>query len=430
MRLFVVALLAALTTPICRAAPLTLEQATQRAETANPRVVAAKLDATAASERAAALSARRFGTIDLSGAYDNYESNRIVRPMASDLFVDPSQGFLQLPWDANQLHAGISLQVPLLDAGVIREGTRIARLTSESAGASASQTREEVRLAARTTYRNALTLTHAIRSAAAYNEALERDVQDAELRLRVGAWAKVDADKVRFALAGAQAELASLRGQLRTGEAFLAALMGEQRPEEGYSLEEIPEVPDGDAIAGGQRYDVDAVRLLFDAANRREHLAKKAFGPELVLYGLYQQHRAPSVDWMETHELSLMVKLPLFDGGARMAALREARSARAAAEERLRGKELEAASQLVDATSRCETARAQFEAGTAQRALGAEVARVEKLELDQGTGRIEDYLAAKASELRGETAYWQALYALQNANDYAAFVRGGESSHE
>ncbi len=430
MRLLVAAILTALTASIGVAAPLTLEDATRRAETANPRVVAAKLDAAAASDRAAALSARRFGSVDLSGAYNNYESSRILRPIASELFTDPAQGFMQLPWAQDQLHLGISLQVPLLDAGAIREGTRVARLTAESAGASAGQTREEARYAVRTTYRNALTLTHAIRAAAAYDEALERDMRDAELRLRVGAWAKVDADKVRFALAGARAELASMRGQLRTTEATLAALMGEERPDEGYTLEEIPEVPDSQAPGEGLRYDLDAARLLVDAADRRETLARKAFGPELVLYGLYQQHRGTDVDWQETHELSLLLKLPLFDGGARRAALREAKRARAAAEERMKGKALEVASQLVDATSRTETAFAQLEAGTAQRSLGAEVARVEKLKLDQGTGRIEDYLAAKVSELRGETAYWQALYALQNANDYAALVRGREISHE
>jgi outer membrane protein TolC len=159
-------------------------------------------------------------------------------------------------------------------------------------------------------------------------------------------------------------------------------------------------------------------------------MARKAFGPELVFYGLYQQHDAPSVDWMETHELSLIFRMPLFDFGSRRASLREAQSARAAVEEHLRGKELEAASQAVDALARCETARAQLDAGAAQRSLGAEVARVEKLRLDQGSGRVEDYLAAKVSELRGETAYWQALYALQNANDYAAFVRGREILHD
>jgi outer membrane protein TolC len=430
MRLHVAALVAVLAAPVCLAVPLTLEEATRNAETANPRVVAAKLNAAALAERAEALSARRFGSVDLSGVYNNYESSRLVRPISSELFADSAQGFLQLPWDADQMHLGISVQVPLLDAGAFRDGTRVARLTAESVGAAASHTREEAWLAVRTVYRNALTLTHALRAAEAYTEALEQGARDAALRLRVGAAAKVDADKVRFALAGVRAELVNVRGQLHATEATLAALMGEERPVEGYQLEEILKPPDSEVATVGVRYDLDAARLLVDAAGRRVTMARKAFGPELVFYGLYQQHDAPSVDWMETHELSLIFRMPLFDFGSRRASLREAQSARAAVEEHLRGKELEAASQAVDALARCETARAQLDAGAAQRSLGAEVARVEKLRLDQGSGRVEDYLAAKVSELRGETAYWQALYALQNANDYAAFVRGREILHD
>ena len=74
------------------------------------------------------------------------------------------------------------------------------------------------------------------------------------------------------------------------------------------------------------------------------------------------------------------------------------------------------------ARGRLEAARAQLAAGRAQRELGREVARVERLRLDQGTGKVEDYLSARSQELQGETAYWRALYALQGAEDYMEFV--------
>ena len=75
-------------------------------------------------------------------------------------------------------------------------------------------------------------------------------------------------------------------------------------------------------------------------------------------------------------------------------------------------------------------AQAQSEAGRAQRSLGAELARVERLKLEQGSGRVEDYLAARAQELAGETAYWQGLYALQTAVDYCDFVTGKGVNHD
>ena len=158
-------------------------------------------------------------------------------------------------------------------------------------------------------------------------------------------------------------------------------------------------------------------------------LARDAFGPRLSLEGNWLRNDAPSLDHaLDTHEFYVMLKVPLFDGLARVHALKEADINLQAARERARAKELEVSTQVADAEGRIEAARAQLAAGTAQRALGAEVARVEHLKLEQGTGKMEDYLAARAQQMQGETSYWQGLYALQNAVDYFDFVsaRGGQ----
>ncbi len=414
------------------ASHLTLEEATQRALAASPRVVTAQHDASAATQAASQARARRFGAIDLTGAYNHYESGRLVRPMAIELFKDPAGGFSQLPWDADQLHYGISWQIPLLAGGALSEGQRIARLGADSAASTAAFTRTEVRFAVRAAYRNALVLTHALAAAEAYVSALERDAADADLKAKLGTWARVDAEKVRFALAGAQAEREGLRAQRRSAKVSLAALMGDEPSAEGYALEDVPEErthvpgPVDPSPALTQRADLSAAQSQTQAAERREALAKKSFGPEVAVIGSWLSNRGLSLgESFPTHELSVVVRIPLFDGGARLAGLRQARAARAAADERLRGKRLEVAAQVRDAAARLDAAEAQLEAGKTQRALGSEVARVEKLKLDQGTGKIEDYLAAQAQRLRGETAYWQGLYGLQTAWDYFEFVTGG-----
>jgi len=58
------------------------------------------------------------------------------------------------------------------------------------------------------------------------------------------------------------------------------------------------------------------------------------------------------------------------------------------------------------------------------------VARVEHLKLEQGAGKMEDYLTARAQQMQGETAYWQGLYALQSAADYVEFVSAQGGQHE
>jgi outer membrane protein TolC len=105
-------------------------------------------------------------------------------------------------------------------------------------------------------------------------------------------------------------------------------------------------------------------------------------------------------------------------------ALREAEAQEGVARERARARALEVGTQVLDARGRVEAARAALLASTSQRTLGAEVARVEKLKFDAGTGRIEDYLLALAQQFDAEAAAWQARYSLQTALDYLVLATG------
>ncbi len=192
----------------------------------------------------------------------------------------------------------------------------------------------------------------------------------------------------------------------------------------------MDEPGDGLAKALSMRADLGAVRDATLISESRKRLAIDSFGPRLALEGNVLWNRAPSVNGsLETHEVAVTLRLPLFDGLGRLHAVREAEANLAAASERERGKELEVSAQVVEAGGRLEAARAQLRAGEAQRDLGKEVARVERLRLDQGTGKVEDYLSARSQELLGETAYWRGLYALQTAEDNLEFVtaRRGET---
>src|SRR5581483_7879218 len=404
---------------------LTIGDAVRRAMEANPRVASSHLDASATRQRATSAGARRWGSVDAIASWNSYDANRLLLPISLSLFANPALGMQQLPWATEQMHYGVAVQLPILDAGKITESSRSARASAAGAEDSALQTEDDIALSVRTTFRNALALKHALAAADAHVAALDRDLQDADLRLGVGSWAPLDAEKVRFAAAGR----AGILAQLRATEALLGSLMGERVPEGGYVLAE--ESADEDPPSGATaRHDLLAAKKLADAASHRELQAKKEFGPEVGAAFLFQQHRASGIRAMDTHDFTLSIRLPLFDGGARLSALRDARDARLAAQERVRAKELEIAAQTADAEAKVEAARAQLEAGTAQRKLGSEVARVEKLKLDQGVGRIEDYLTARANELRGETAYWQALYAVRNARDYQDYVAGRRLAHE
>lgn len=423
---------------ISQAGALTLREAEDKALAANPKVQAARLDALAAGERTAQATSRHFGELDLVGSYANFESPRLVRPMSIDLFTNPQAGFSQLPWDTSQVHYGAAFHLPLLAAGTLQEGDRIARAAQAAAEQMAQFSREEIRTAVRAAYRNALLARHALAAAQGYLEALARDEADAQLKVRIGALAPVDAAKLTFALRGAEAQVAGLVAQGRTAQAALAALLGEALPAQGYELIELADEPSppnatGDAVqeALSGRLDLAAARQATLVSERKKVLAREAFGPRLSLEGNWLRNGGLSLDrTLDTHELYVVLKLPIFDGMARAHAVKEAELNLQAARERERAKELEVAAQVTDALGRVEAAQGHLAAGRAQRELGREVARVEHLKLEQGTGKVEDYLAARAQELAGETSYWAGLYAYQNAVDYLNFVSGREGAEQ
>jgi outer membrane protein len=410
--------------------PLTMKDAEVHAQAANPRLAASRLEAVAAGRREAQARDRHFGQIDAVASYNNYESPRLVRPISIDQFEIPALGLYQLPWDQNQTHYGFAFQLPLLAGGALHEGDRSASLARSAAEKTAEFTGDEIRTNVRAAYRNALLVRHALDAARQYAAALTKDEGDARLKVRLGASAPVDAAKLTYALRGAEAQVAELETQERTAQAYLAALMGEDPPAGGWDLADVAdervrmdEPGDGLAKALTMRADLGAVRDATRISESRKRLALASFGPRLALEGNVLWNRAPSVSGsLETHELAVTLRLPLFDGLGRLHAVREAEANLAAARERERGKELEVAAQVVEARGRLEAARAQLRAGEAQRDLGKEVARVERLRLDQGTGKVEDYLSARSQELLGETAYWRGLYALQTAEDTLDFV--------
>jgi len=421
------------------AQPLTLAEAEQKALAANPSLQAAKWEAVAAASRTGEAFGRHFGELDLVGTYNHFERDRIVVPIARQLFANPALGMSQLPWDRNQVHYGLTWQVPLLAAGGLHEGDRIARLSQSQSEHLALFTREEVLYNVRAAYRNALILRHTLEAVEAYRKALEKDEGDARLRVTLGAMAPVDAAKITFALRGAEAQVADAAAQYRTAEARLAALLGENPPAEGFQLEDLPGEPSAAAgppkdvieTALSERNDLKAAREAASIAERRKRLAREAFAPQLALQATYLRNDGPSLSHLlYTREWSLVMKVPLFMGGSRFHAIREADANFLAAKEREKAKEKDVAAQVVEASGRLDSARALYTAGLAQRDLGKETARVERLKMEQGTGTVEDYLAARAQELVGEASYWRGLYAYQSAVDYLSFVTGRGGEHE
>ncbi len=256
---------------------------------------------------------------------------------------------------------------------------------------------DQVRYNVRAAYRNALIARHALIAAQAYREALAKDEADAQAKLKIGAIAPVDAAKITYALPGAEAQVAQWAAEAETAQAYLAALLGEDLPAGGFELVDLPEKPpapptvaeESVSVALKTRNDLLAARATTPTATHKKRLAVKAFTPQLLLQASYLRNEAPSVEPLMTREWTLALKLALFTGLRRIHAVRAADAELLAAKERERAKELEVATQVREAQSRLEAAKALLQVGKAQRALGQEVARVEHLKREQGAGKVD-----------------------------------------
>ena len=413
-----------------RSAALTIDEAVARAAASNPTLRAARLEALAAQERVPQAYARHLGDADLVASASRYEGARLVRPITGPL--SPAT-IGSLPFDRDQLHYGAAWQIPLFAGGALVGGDRVARLAETAARDAAAYAGDEVRYNVRAAYRNALALRHALAAAEAYEQALARDEASARMKEETEAWASADRDKVSYALAAARSRRAALAAQQRSALRLLGALMGADGSPRDAELEDVtseptpPTQPTAGLLerARSARLDLAAARATTEGQRRRVGIARSGYWPQLAFVGNYLFNDAPSVGRpIQSYELTLQLRIPLFADVGRVSAVREAEAAAAAAAERERAKAVEVESQVVDATGRVEAARAALEAGKAQRRLGAEVARVEALKLETGAGKVEDYLTARAQEVDGETGYWQGLYALQSAIDYLELVSG------
>ena len=413
-----------------RAAPLGLAEAESRALATSPAARNARLEALAAHDRTIQAYARHLGEADLVVFASRYEGDRLVRPITGP--ITPAV-MASIPFDRDQVHYGATWQIPLFAGGALVRGDQAARLAERTAEDQAAHALAEVRYNVRAAYRNVLVAGHVLEGAIAYEEALAHDEETARLKVETEAWSTADAAKVSFALASARSRRAALAAQLRNAMALLAALMGEDGAP-AYELEDMaaePSAPaalsaeDLAAVASARRRDLAAAREATEAQSARATAVRAGFSPQLAFVGNYLWNEGRSLGRpLETYELTLQLRIPILSDVGRAFASREAAAAAAQAAERERAKALEVRSQVVEALGRVRSAGAALEAGKAQRALGAEVARVERLRLAAGTGKVEDYLTARAQELDGETGYWQALYALQSAYDYLALVTG------
>ena len=351
------------------------------------------------------------------------------------LTSDASLARYQEPWLVAPLHGFDPTQAPEFDRTLVRAnvlfsysvfdgGARTSRIRgAESGRGQAAFGQESARMdllaSVAAAYLDLLAAVDLLEAAAIQREALSAEEARVQQFLAEGKAARVDLLRVQAALSQARASEISLESGLEVARGRLSRLTG---------------VPDAEIRPG----DLAPVRMAqgspspswTDALDRARSGSPELRAAELRVVGAEAGVREARADWLPKLEAaggytdygslqgshtwewqgSLRVSFPLFTGGARNGALEKARAEERGAREALRRNELAIEQSVQEAVSAVVEARARREALERGVDQTAEVARIEALALDVGSGVQTDFLRAQADLYRARAALVQARH--------------------
>jgi outer membrane protein len=382
-------------------AGLTLPAAVERALERFPSVAAARAQQRQAQEGLAATEGARGPRGVINGSAIQYE-----KPVA----VTPIHGFSpgQLPdFDRTILQGQFSTSYTLWDGGAT--GARIAVASSQVNGAEAALGAAEQDLAERVAAAY-LTALGKARTLAAYDQrlaALEAELARARRLLDAGKAPQVEVIRAEANLANARSQRVSLAAALDNAERDLARLL--DVPVEETRAARLapaglkdPATPDREALARAAIERSPAVaqaRARLAMAEADVTLAESALRPELRAVANLNDWASSRGNAATEWNAGFQVTVPLFDGGTVRHRIAQAQAGRAAAAEQVRLAEAQVREAIDRAAAAAEEAQGRIESLARAADRYAEVARVQKLLLDNGAGTQTDYLAAEADLL-------------------------------
>ena len=392
---------------------LALTEAADRALATHPTIGAAHAREDEAKAGVGETEAARWPSLHLTAAATQYEE-----PMG----VAPIHGFTPdaiPPFDRTHLTAALGASYTVFDGGA--RGGHIDRAASLAGAAGAALTASGQRLLLRVarTYLDALG-RHAVLAAEDRRLVALRAERERASRLRAaGRAAEVEVLRVEAAIASAEAERVRLAAALEVAERDLARLIGGP-VEETRAPRLVPialadsTIPARDALlaAATARSPVgEEARARAAAAAAATDVARGARWPAVDLYGQWIDRNSDEANLPAEWSAGVQMSIPLFTGGAITSSIARADAAARGAGQEARIAELEIAAEVDRTYTVYVEAHALARSLATAEVRYAEVARIEKLALDAGSGTQTDYLDAEADLLVARARRTEALNA-------------------
>ncbi len=382
-------------------AALTLSQAVAMTLETHPILMGGVARQRAAEEAHRVSVGDRFPSLSLQGTATQFEELMVVTPIHG---FEPS---LIPPFDETLFRGGAFAAYTVFDGGA-----RGAWISASAARVTAAQSdvraaRQDLISQVAVNYLGVLLARDQLEAHDQRIAALQSELDRAQDLLAVGRAPRVEVLRAEAALADARADRTQTTAMRRVAEGDLGRLLG---------------LPDGSL--GGQRLrevthrpgaEVDRTRLFSAsvAANPNVQRARYELTSSEAAVGVARGARRPNVDLQAAYvdqgslegnftaewNVGLAVSVPVFTGGRLGHGVSRAEALREASREGVRLAELRAAAGVDRALAAWEEAEARSSSLRVAVDRSTEVARIERLRLDTGTGVQSDYLQSEAALL-------------------------------
>ena len=407
------------------AAPLTLSEAIRAAMTNFPGVAASANQTEAARAVVEELESSRLPSLSFAATGVHHSDPMLAIPIHE---FDLNNRF---PFDRTLLQSAITANYSLYDAGA--RGARIeeAQHIAESAGAATDAARQNAGARAAVAYttvlgRAAIADAHGMRITA-----LEAERARVLLLREVGRAARVEELRVDASIAAAVAERGDATAALESAERTLARITGLPLEDtRGSNLVPVSEaalpLPHRDTLereTSGSPL-VRQARAREAAQQATIDFERRGRRPEVFASAQELFYATPWAMLEDNWNVGVALRFNFFDGGATSSRIARATASALAATEEVRSAEVETGIALDRAIAELQQSRDTAIGLASAVEKFEEVARIQKLLLENGAGTQADYLRAEADLLAARANLAAARYRAVAARVEIARITG------
>ncbi len=387
---------------------LTLVDAVDAALRAHPSVAAAEARVQAAEGAGDAARSARLPGASLDATLTRFQEPMIVAPFHSLDFSNPPT------FDRTLVQGRLALAYTVFDGGGRSSRIRGADALLEASTHGRADTEMAVVEETARAFVGVLSAQAVFEAADAQVQALEEEAGRAQQRFDAGTAAELEVLRSQATLQEARAQRASAEARVGLAERVLARLMAVDPA--SVSATRLADVAISDTDAPPQTPDTQRSPLVLQAdraalaaearlaEERAGRLPTVQAGAGVLDYGTLDDKHV--FEW----QAGVQVSWPLFTGGARSASVRRAEAELTAARMELDAATLRVAQAIDAAETAVVEADARAEALDLAVAQWEEVARIEALALDAGSGVQADLLRAEAGLFQARAGYARARY--------------------